>query len=239
TAGGVTAGNPDLDPEQAWVAEAAVEQRFWGSGVIVLTGRHYELRDAVDRGPVFVERRDPVTGAVTLDVFDRPTNIGDGTKDEIAVELTLPLERLGLKGAQIKGDVTKHWTEVTDPTTGRPREISGQHPIDWNAELNWDVPRLRLSFGVNAYGGWRETYYRFNLIETTKLRTFVHPYLEWRPQPDVNIRFEAPNITARGLRRTAQIYPGPRSAGGAPAIDDRDLANGRFFYVRVRKTFGG
>jgi outer membrane receptor protein involved in Fe transport len=243
---GVSAGNPDLDPEQAWVAEAAIEQRFWGSGVIVLTARHFELSDAVDRGPVFAQRRD-ASGNVVLgpdgqpivDVFDRPTNIGDGTKDELALELTLPLDRLGLTGAQLKGDVVRRWSKVTDPTTGQSREISGLRPIEWNGYFTWDVPQHRLSFGVNAYGGWRQTYYRFDLVDTTKLRTFVHPFLEWRPQPDLNIRFELPNVSARGLRKTTLVYPGPRSAGGQPITDDRFVDNGRFFYVRVRKTFGG
>ena len=32
SASGVVTGNPDLNPEKAWVGEVAFEQRFWGSG---------------------------------------------------------------------------------------------------------------------------------------------------------------------------------------------------------------
>ena len=228
--GGVTAGNPDLDPEQAWVAEAAVEHRFWRSGSVVVAFRHFELKDVVDRGPVT---------APTGEIFDRPENIGDGTKDELALEWNIPFERVGLRGVQLRGDLTKRWSEVVDPTTGETREISGLHPLDWNAYLTHDIPRWRLTWGVSAYGGWRETYYRYNLVETTKLKTFVHPFLEWKPQPDIHIRVELPNVTERGLRRTVAIYPGPRGGGGQPVIEDRDLQPGRMWYVRVRKTFGG
>ena len=229
TGAGVVVGNPDLDPEQAWVGEVAVEQRFLGAAVAVLTYRHSELSDVIDRGPVFTP-----TG-----VFDRPTNIGEGTKDEVGLELTLPFDKLGLEGAQLRGEVTRSWSKVTDPTTLRSREISDLRPIDWEASFSHDLPRYRLTYGVDAYGGWRERAYRFNLIETTKLKTYVKPFLEWRPVGDVNIRFELPNVTSRGIRRTLEIYPGARSAGGRPDIEDRDIQFGRMYYVRVRKTFGG
>jgi outer membrane receptor protein involved in Fe transport len=230
SAGGVTAGNPDLNPEQAWVGEVAVEQRFWTSGSAILTFRHSELKDAVDRGPV-------VSGD---DIFDRPENIGSGTRDVLALDLTIPFDRLGLKGAQLKGNVTKRWSRVTDPTTGEKREISGLHPLDWNANFSHDVPAWKITWGVDVGGGFRETYYRFNLIENFKLHTYVRPFLEYKPRPDLNVRFELPNLTRRNLRDTFYVYPGLRSAGGVPDIDDRNTNQtpGSYFF-RIRKTFGG
>lgn len=229
TASGVTAGNPDLDPQQAWVAEAAVEQRFWSSGSVVLTGRHIRLTDAVDRGPVFSP-----TG-----VFDAPTNIGSGTKDELSLTATIPFARLGLKGLEVKGEYTRRWSSVTDPTTGRKREISGLRPVDWQVSLSYDMPAQRFRFGVNLFGSFRETYYRFNLVDTTKYDSYAQPYAEWRASPDITLRFELENATARDVRRTALVYPGPRSAGGSPEVQDRNLKTPRLFYFRVRKTFGG
>lgn len=227
---GVTAGNPDLEPEQAWVAEVAVEQRFLGDGVLVLTARHSELSDVVDVGPL------PGPGGA---VFDSPTNIGSGTKDELSAELTLPLARFGLKGAQLKGDITKRWSSVKDPTTGRKREISDLHPLDWNATFSHDLPQWRLSYGVDAFGAWRETSYRVALIETVKLKTYVRPFAEWRPRPDIQVRFELPNVTSRGLRRTVQVFDGSRKTNPIAArIDDQDIQFGRMYYVRIRKTFG-
>jgi outer membrane receptor protein involved in Fe transport len=144
SASGVVTGNPDLDPEQAWVAEGAFEQRFRGSGSLTLIYRHFELSDVVDRGPVFTSAGDFVS--------DRPANIGAGTKDSLGLEYSLPLERLGLKRATIKGDVTKRWTRVTDPTTHFAREISGLHPISWSVHLSHDVPDWKISYGFDAFG---------------------------------------------------------------------------------------
>lgn len=226
---GVSAGNPDLNPEQAWVGEAAVEHRFWGAGSATLTFRHYELKDVVDRGPVF---------APNGDVFDRPENIGDGTKDELAFQVSFPLARVGLNGATLRGEVTKRWSSVEDPTTGRSREISELRPVEWEASYIHDVPAWKMTYGVDGFGGWRETAYSFNRVRTTKLRTFVRPFAEYRPRPDINLRLELPNFTARGLKRTVLTYPGPRNAGGAPSLDDREYSPGRMVYFRVRKTLG-
>ena len=227
TGTGVTSGNPDIEPQQAWVSEVSLEQRFWGDAAVVLTYRHFALRDAIDRGP------DP-SGA-----FDAPANIGSGTKDEWVANLTLPLDRLKIRGGQVRGQVTWRDSEVADPTTGEAREISNLRPLEWEASFTQDVPTLRMTWGVDAFGGWRQTSYRFNSIDTTKLKTYVRPFVEWRAQTDLTVRAEIPNVTSRGLRRTRQVFDGARSAGEAPVrIEDRDYQFGRMYYVRIRKTFG-
>lgn len=227
--GVVTAGNPDLNPEQAWVTEAAVEQRFWENGVLVLTARHSALTDVIDRAPVFT------AGGV----FDAPSNIGDGTKDELIVNLTVPLARFGLSGAQIKGEATRRWSDVTDPTTGRGREISDLRPLEWEVTFSQDLPRWKATWGVDIYGGWRETSYQFNRIDTVKLESaWVKPFVEVRLQPDLLLRVEYHNIVERGIRFTHTVHSGPRNTSPVAFIDDRDLEFGRTVYVRLRKTFG-
>ncbi|TAJ74673.1 MAG: TonB-dependent receptor [Phenylobacterium sp.] len=228
---GVTAGNPDLEPERAWVAEAAVEQRFWGRGALVLTATHVEVQGVEDRGPVFTP-----TG-----IFDRPANIGDGSRDILRADLTLPLERLGLNGAQLKGFVTRRWSQVDDPTTLTARRISGQRPVEWEVKITQDLPRQNLTWGVELYGGYQQVLYRFNAVDSYKLDPFLMTYVEWRPRPDINIRAELENITRRGYRQTNVTYVGVRDAdqAGAARLFDRNFHFGRIVYLRVRKTFGG
>jgi outer membrane receptor protein involved in Fe transport len=230
TGGGVQAGNPDINPEQAWVGEVALEQRFWGKGAVVLTYRHYELKDVIDSAPVF--------GGPGV-VFDAPGNIGDGVKDEFAVSGTLPLEKLGWKGAELRGSATWRESKVTDPTTGQKREISGLRPLSWEAFFTHDLPQWRANWGVEVFGGWRETYYRVDQITDRKLKTYVELFAEYRPQPDLSVRLELTNLTERGFRNTRRGYDGPRSTSPLKFIDDRDIQVGRMVYVRVRKTFGG
>jgi outer membrane receptor protein involved in Fe transport len=227
----VTSGNPDINPQQAWAAEAAVERRFWGAGSLILTGRHYKITDAVDRAPIFLP-----DGSFT----DAPGNIGNATKDEIEAEITLPLDKLGLKGAQLKGNVTKRWSEVTDPTTRQKREFSNLRPLEWEAHFAQPLPRWRANWGFDFFDNmWRQTFYRADVIETQKLKIYVTPFIEWKPRPDLQIHFEIQNLGARGLRNTRKVYAGPRNLAPVAFIDDRDDQFGQILYLRVRKYFGG
>jgi len=226
-AGAVSTGNPDLEPEEAWVSEAAYERRFWTGGSAVVTVRHFKISNVIDRAP------DP-SGQ-----FDAPANIGDGTRDEIALQLTVPMDKVGLKGATLRGQSTWRRSEVTDPTTGEKREISGERPVDWEAHFTQGLPRYRLTWGVDVFGAWRQTYYRFNVVQTTKLRSYIVPYLEWKPRRNLSVRMELQNITSRDMIRYLEVYDGPRSATPLDFREAQALDNGTSFYLRIRKSFGG
>ncbi|MCG9916997.1 MAG: TonB-dependent receptor [Phenylobacterium sp.] len=228
--GVLTAGNPDLNPAQEWLFEAAFERRFWTNGAAVISLRHAEINDVVDRAPVRL-----ASGSV----FDAPANIGAGTRSELALNLTVPFDRFGLKGAQLRTEVQWRRSEVADPTTGETREISGLSPVVWETFFTQDLPNLKASWGIDAIGGWRETAYRFDEISTVKMGTYVTPFLEWRPRAAWVLRFEAPNITDRGVRRTRTVYAGPRDTAPVAFIEDRDLSFGRMIRMRVSRTFGG
>ena len=226
--GVVTTGNPNLNPQQAWVGELAVEQTFWRDGQAGLSVRHYEISDATDRAPIFT----------ATSVFDGPANIGDGTKNELQFDLTLPLSRLGVKGGRLQGTSTWRWSEVTDPTTGAKRQISGLRHQKWEAHFTQPIPGLKSIWGVDVDSGWRETYYRFDQVSTDKLKTWVRLFAEYKPQPDLVFRVEVQNATSRGFRHTRQDFGGPRGTKPLVATDDRDIQIGPSLYLRVRKSFG-
>jgi len=226
--GVLTTGNPDLNPQQAWVSEIAVEQRFWTDGSVGLTFTHSELSDVIDRAPVFTK----------TSVFDAPANIGDGTKDEIKLGLTLPLAKLGVPGGRLQGESTWRTSSVIDPTTRQSREISGLKPQVWEAHFSQDLPQWKTTWGLDGFGAWRKTYYRFNEIQTDKLKTYVTLFAEWKPQPDTALRVEINNITSRGFRHMLTDYAGPRGTNPITTQDDRDLQYGPMIHIRLRKTFG-
>jgi outer membrane receptor protein involved in Fe transport len=230
---GVTAGNPDLTPEQAWVSEAAMEQRFWGDAVLVATLRHSAISDVNDRGPVRIVRED---GSVT--VFDQPMNIGDGWKRELIASLTLPFAAVGLRGATLRAEGSWRSSEVTDPTTGEKREISNLEALEWTLNFTHDLPQWRLSYGAEVMSAERRISYRYNAIQEQREGVYVKPFAEWRVQPDISIRVEIPNLLERGTRYTRRQYAGPRDANGLSYVDDRDLTYGRAVLLRIRKTLG-
>jgi len=229
--GVVVAGNPDLTPQQAWVYEATIERQFWKDGSVVLTYRRFDLTDVVDRLPILSP-----TGVV---LADAPGNIDTGTKTEIAAGLTVPLDRLGLKAAQLKGQVTWRDTKVLDPLTRSNRQISTLHPVDWELHFSQALPDWKMTWGLDLLGGFRERVFRLTEIETKKVSPYLILFTEHRLRPDVTLRFEANGINMRAAKRIREVYVGPRSQGRLNYTDVRDLEWGGNLMVRLRKTFGG
>lgn len=226
--GTVSAGNPDLNPQTAWAVEAAFEQRFWSGGAFVATFKHAALSDVVDRAPVFGP-----SGP-----FDAPANIGDGRRDDLTVNLTLPLERLWIKRGLLKGKAIWRWSAVTDPANRLQREISNLRPSEWTLQFSQDLPEWKAIWGLDIYSGWRQRQFRFNEVQTTKLKHYVLLYGEVRPQPDLNFRIEFANASARGQERIREVYSSVGRFGDPDYTDVVNWGFGRMVYVRVRKTFG-
>jgi outer membrane receptor protein involved in Fe transport len=225
--GVAVAGNPDIVPQQAWVLEVAYEYRFWTSGVASLTLRHSLASDVVDRIPL----------AIGADVIDAPGNIGDGTFDTAIAEVTLPLARFGLAGAQIHPSVTWRNTEVTDPVTSLHRPTSGTHRLDWEVHFTQDLPAWRMNWGADVYGRYTETTYGVSEIDSFQLHTYVGLFAEYKPRPNLTFRAELQNVTGRHSIYTRRVYDGPRNVGQLALVDRRELEPGPMLFVRARGTY--
>ncbi|HYE47155.1 MAG TPA: TonB-dependent receptor [Caulobacter sp.] len=242
TGGTVTAGGADLEPSKATVYEATYERKFWKDGALVLSLTHEQITDATDRIRVTDVNLCPIVAGVPdiTDLscnFDAPGNIGEGTNTEFEVRLTLPLAKLGVPGGLLR--VTSEWSEseVTDPTTGESRRISGQSPVEWEVRFSQDLPKYRTQWGIDVFGAFQERYYRFDRVDQIELETWVTFYAEWKPRPDFAIRIEAHNLLGRDLTRSRQLYDAPRDTGSVYFVENRPLDFPSFFYMRLRKTF--
>ncbi len=222
----VLVGNPNLIPQQDWVVEAAYERHF-KSLAAVFTYRHLFIQDAIDRVPIF-----NASG-----VYDAPGNIGSGFEDDLDVNLTLPFDQIGLKGAELRAQGTYRHARVTDPTTGLQRAVSGQHRFDYQAHFTQDVFKWRTTFGVDLFSRWTQPNYRFGEIDVFKLKTWLDVFVQYKPSPDLALRFEVDNLGSRGYERLLYVYGGPRDTTGLHYVDDRRQEFAPYLYFRVRKTF--
>ncbi len=242
--GTFVAGNADLEPHKAWVFEAAYERRFWGKGALVLTVRHSMIEDVVDRIPVIDVSSCPVVGGAPdigsplCDVFSGVGNIDEGESTELSANLTLPLDKLAIKGGQLRFVGTWRDSEVEDPTTGEIREITAQRPFSGEVNFTHDIPSWRLTWGADAFFGWEETYYNIDQIETVGLETWLRLWAEWKMRPDLQIRIEAQNLSSRDLYREREVFAGRRDLNPIVFREDKSLNFDPFVYVRVRKTWG-
>jgi hypothetical protein len=225
--GSVQAGNPDLEPQRDWVLEGTYERHFKGV-VGVLTYRHYFIQDAIDRVPIYSPSG----------VFDAPGNIGSASEDDIEGNLTVPLDLVGLKGAQLKAQGTYRHMRVVDPTTGLERPFTQTHQFDYEAHYTQDLKGLRSTWGIDLFGRNTQPYYRFSEIDFYKIKAWVEVYFEYKPKPDLSLRVELDNATGRGFERLLYVYGGPRNSSTLAYIDDRREQIPQYVHIRLRKTFG-
>ena len=195
---------------------------------MVVTLRHTAISQAVDRAPIF-----QASGGT----FDAPANIGQGSKNEESLNLTLPLDKFGVTGGRFVVNVTQLQSQVTDPNTHTPREISGLHPVDADLHFTQDLPAHR-TWGVDYYVQQRERYFRFNVVDTRKYEGQLDPFLEWKPRADIQWRFEIDNAVDRSFKRSVDVFGGPRNIAALTAIQNRLQQPSRLFSIRLRKLFG-
>ncbi len=229
SAGVLNVGNSNLEPERAWVTELAFEQRFWGKGALVLTATHSAVESVTDVIPIF-------SGT---SVFDAPGNLGNGTKDELNANLTVPFDNLGWKGLDLRVNYLWRRTRVKDPTTGEMRPFSTLNPWEGSFTITQDLPRLKSTFVINSMNmGVKSRQFRSNETRfdyTTP--NYVNLQYNWRPNPRFVFTIQVlENIFLRERRRERVIYAGPRSLGVINIAEERSAEMEPFLMFRIRQT---
>ncbi|MGN7098446.1 TonB-dependent receptor plug domain-containing protein [Brevundimonas diminuta] len=217
----VFGGNVDLQPEQRWVSELTFEKRFWGEGIVSVGLRHDEITDAIDVIPL-----DGGYAAVG--------NIGDGTLDQLVLNVTVPTDKLGLSGGKFGFRNTWNHTEVTDPTTGETRPISGIRASQATISFQQDVTRLKLQWG----GAWipllGQKNYRPDQISGWRGHDYYELWAEYKPTPTLAIRGQINIWDDFNVERTEF---GDRIARPIAFVENRFVDPRTFYQIRLRKTF--
>jgi hypothetical protein len=243
----LSAGNAELEPDKTWAYEAAFEKRFWENAAVVLTLRHENISDVVDVFPFLVlvdANGDGVPDDANNDgmtdqrLVSGPGNIGDGRNDVVQLNVTLPLEKFGLKGGEIKLDSTWQNSEVRDPLTGEKRRISGQRPNTIQGSFRQDLPDQKLTVGLSWFAGWSERYYRLEEVQSLKLRNFFGSFIEYKPTPQFTLRAELNNFDPYRFNIERQVFDGPRHTGSLETVELERRNSQVIGMLRARWTFG-
>ena len=224
----VTAGNPDLEPDRTWRLEAAWERHFMGSGVLLLAVRHERIEDLVDRIPVVADVP-----------FDAVGNIGEGRRNELEINLTLPLDRFGIRSGLLKSTAVWRHSSATDPTTGDTRPISEDLSREIAIHFSQQLTSVRVRWGVDATLASAAREHYFDEVRTERLGTRLDVFAQYEPSPAWNIRLFANNLTDRDAVRERQIYDGLRSTAALRYVETRLLAIGPYYGISLRRNFGG
>lgn len=226
---GVSSGNSDLRPDQRTQYEISYEHHFWEKGAFTLQFIHEQIKDVVDL--VKVQAPDGT-------FFNAPGNIGEGRNDQINLELSLPLDFIGITNGRLKATTDFQLSSVRDPVTGQDRVITAERPQDIELNFTQDIESLKSTWGIFYYNCWDEHYFR---LAQTQHRKTVPPYLEafweYKPTPDWSYHVGFINLGQFVYDNQFFNYDGPRDTGKLVFIDERSIKSQPRVYFEIRKTF--
>ena len=226
----ISAGNAQLAPDKRWEAALAWQHDFGKDAAVTVGWTHDRLDDVIDRVPV--------QGAQGL--FDAPGNIGAGRRDTLAVDLALPLDRIGLAGGRVHANLQWRRSRVTDPVTGLQRGISGENPMEGEIEFTQDLPRWRAHWGLQLeHLGERQVDYRFDERRWESEDAGWTAFFERRIGERWRWRLEASDLGGRAFRERREQYDGPRHLGTVDEVETRHRRAPGTFSLTVRRSTGG
>ncbi len=217
----VFGGNVNLEPESRWVAEATYEKRFWGEGIVSIGLRHDEITNAIDLIPL-----DGGLAAVG--------NIGDGTLDQLALNVTVPTDKLGVSGGKFGFRNTWNKTEVTDPTTGEKRPISGIRPTQATITFQQDITSWKLQWGGSWLPLLGQKDFQPDQIAGWRGSDYYELWTEYKPTPTLSIRAQ---VTIWDHFDVTRIVFADRAARPVQFVENRFIDPRTFYQIRLRKTF--
>jgi len=217
-------GNPNIRPDTTWIAELSYERRFGQQSVVKLTAFHHWISDVLDLLPLTPD-------------FEAPGNIGDGKRWGVEFESTIPLDRLGLRGAKI--DVRARWQDsvVTDPVTGQDRRLSGEaggsgyrtlgtlnENMKYHARLDFrqDLEAARLAWGWTVADRGDRPLYKVNELDVHSEGSAVNVFVETTRWFGIKIRLIAENVLDFERSRERTLFVGERDLTPVDSIIRRN-----------------
>jgi len=215
-------GNVDLEPEERWISELTWERRFMGDGIVSIGYRHDEIIGVIDRLPL--PRGLSAVG-----------NIGDGTLDQLAVNVVLPMDWAGFSGGEFRFRNTWNETSVTDPTTGQDRPISGVRPSQPAFTIAQDITSWRINWAVTYLESLRQFNYGPDQITGFTGSDYLEANIEYKPTPTWAIRAQV-NVW-NDFQGERTVFADRSSARPVAFTELRPTDPRTFWQIRVRKTF--
>ena len=219
--GTVFGGNVDLEPEQRWISELSYERRFWGEGVVSIGYRHDRIIDVIDRLPL--------PGGLSA-----TGNIGDGTLDQLSLNVVVPLDKVGISGARFTFRNDWNKTSVNDPTTGEDRRISGVRPSQANVGFQQDITSWKTQWGINWLPRLGQATYDPDQTFAWRGADYLEAFVEYKPSPTLSLRAQLNLWDDFTQQRTVYATRNPRTVA---FVEERSIDPRTFVSLRVRKTF--
>lgn len=241
-------GNPLLESEKANGFDLGYEHRIGRRGVFGVNVFYREIEDLielVDTGTEVDEDGGPVDPGDDAYNLIEPRNIGDGTTWGVEVDLSTPLDMIGLPETGVFFNYTWLESEVLDPWTGVERRFRNQPQNVWNVGFIQNLPDWGVSFGASLYG--RDEGFESGLDELVRVEydQDLEAFVEKRFGDRVVVRLSAQNLLDKAKRETFLKYDGDsveeildnRANGDLDEYELESERSGVLYQLTVRAAF--
>ena len=216
----ISAGNPELVPEQAWEYELTYEHRLPDDlGVVSATGLYADIRDSISSVPLLVRDENGNT-----EIRTATGNIDSAKLYELSLNGSLRLGWLNLRTAVIEASLQLRDTSLNDPFTGQERDFNSTAPYEWTLGFRHDTSWRNLSDGVTASRFGTVEQYDIDFSESQRSRPELELFLELQPIENFTIGLSVEEALRVDTTRERLQYEGVRSDG---LLERRELRTGR------------
>lgn len=201
-------GNAELVPEQSWFYETALEKTFADESQMTLSLSFEDIEDKVQIIPVG-------TG-------EGAGNVPSAQRWRADLSGTQMLERFGIRGGQLKWNLTLRDSEIEDPFTGEVRQLNGETKSSYRLRYRHDIPDTDLAYGINV-----RDFDNARLFQSSQIALFGNSAPQWSAfvqHKDVkgfNVKAYVYNITNSSEDFTRDLFDGQRPGGAFLRREDR------------------
>jgi hypothetical protein len=218
-------GNPDLVPDQSWMAELEFDKTF--SGGHTFKARFYgeQITDIVGRIPIGNDG-------------DAVGNIDSADRYGVDFSSTLKGDPLGVKGAQLDLVFEIRGSSVDDPLTGRPRRLNADKKSYWSAEFRHDIPNSDWAYGFSADRFEEAEFFRLNTQQQfTFTRPFTSVFVEHKDVYGLTVTGTVFNLLDSGERFQRDFFTARRDIGTIARREDNRRTFDPILGLEISGTF--
>ena len=224
-------GNPDIRPARIWLASARYERLFDTQGSFIAEYTRETFDDLL--GTVVIYEIPP--GGTTPRPFNITRNVGGATRDRLTLSSRLPLDRWGLSGGILSGQVSYRRSVTTDPVTLVDRRLSGEQPTGWSLGLSQNLVAQRISWSVSASSGLESRGFSPSTLSTFRTDPTFNLSLSYRP--DARLSVSGGLFISSDSESEFTLFDGPRNVGSPVYTETNRSLGSSQAYVSVRRSF--